>query len=90
MPKFTAFRCYSQPPTVNWGLVFTRFTKVSLRKNNLDVGHRPKTTFDKGALVTELPLLVRTRFQDLFHSPLRGSFRLSLTVLVHYRSAEST
>ena len=33
-----------------------------------------------------LPLLVRTRFQVLFHSPRRGSFRLSLTVLVHYRS----
>ena len=33
-----------------------------------------------------LPLLVCMRFQDLFHSPHRGSFRLSLTVLVHYRS----
>src|SRR2546423_4566321 len=33
-----------------------------------------------------LPLLVGTRFQVLFHSPRRGSFRLSLTVLVHYRS----
>ena len=29
------------------------------------------------------------RFQVLFHSPLRGSFRLSLTVLVHYRSVSS-
>ena len=29
----------------------------------------------------------RTRFQDLFHSPRRGAFHLSLTVLVHYRSA---
>ena len=36
-----------------------------------------------------LPLLVRTRFQVLFHSPNRGSFRLSLTVLVHYRSVRS-
>ena len=25
---------------------------------------------------------------DLFHSPHRGSFHLSLTVLVHYRSEE--
>src|SRR5262245_51892512 len=33
-----------------------------------------------------LPLLVGTRFQVLFHSPHRGSFHLSLTVLVHYRS----
>ncbi len=40
-------------------------------------------------LVVGLPLLVRTRFQVLFHSPRRGSFRLSLTVLVHYRSVRS-
>src|SRR3990170_331694 len=33
-----------------------------------------------------LPPLVGKRFQVLFHSPHRGSFRLSLTVLVHYRS----
>jgi len=30
--------------------------------------------------------LVGIRFQVLFHSPNRGSFHLSLTVLVHYRS----
>ena len=30
--------------------------------------------------------LVSCRFQVLFHSPKRGSFHLSLTVLVHYRS----
>jgi len=30
-------------------------------------------------------LLVSTWFQVLFHSPLRGTFHLSLTVLVHYR-----
>ena len=28
-------------------------------------------------------------FQDLFHSPHRGAFHLSLTVLVHYRSHRS-
>jgi hypothetical protein len=33
-----------------------------------------------------LPLLVSTRFQVLFHSGHPGSFHLSLTVLVHYRS----
>ena len=32
-----------------------------------------------------LRLLVSTRFQVLFHSPARGTFHLSLTVLVHYR-----
>ena len=36
-----------------------------------------------------LPLFVDTRFQDLFHSPRRGSFHLSLTVLVRYRSVGS-
>ena len=30
--------------------------------------------------------LVGAWFQDLFHSPRRGAFHLSLTVLVHYRS----
>ena len=35
---------------------------------------------------TRLLLVVSVQFQDLFHSPCRGSFRLSLTVLVHYRS----
>ena len=33
--------------------------------------------------------LVGTRFQVLFHSPARGAFHLSLTVLVHYRSLGS-
>ena len=33
--------------------------------------------------------LVSTRFQVLFHSAIRGSFHLSLTVLVHYRSLRS-
>ena len=33
-----------------------------------------------------LRLFVSVRFQVLFHSPSRGAFHLSLTVLVHYRS----
>ena len=37
----------------------------------------------------ELPLHVGMRFQVLFHSPQRGSFHLSLTVLVHYRLPSS-
>ena len=32
--------------------------------------------------------LVSSWFQVLFHSPVRGSFHLSLTVLVHYRSLD--
>ena len=34
-----------------------------------------------------LPPIVSARFQVLFHSPNRGSFHLSLTVLVRYRSS---
>ena len=34
-----------------------------------------------------LPLIVSAWFQILFHSPNRGSFHLSLTVLVRYRSS---
>ena len=33
--------------------------------------------------------LVSERFQDLFHSSIRSTFHLSLTVLVHYRSLGS-
>ena len=33
--------------------------------------------------------LVSVWFQDLFHSVIHGSFHLSLTVLVHYRSLSS-
>ena len=33
--------------------------------------------------------LVSIWFQDLFHSLIQGSFHLSLTVLVHYRSLRS-
>ena len=35
---------------------------------------------------SQLRPLVGARVQDLFHSPARGSFHLSLTVLVRYRS----
>jgi hypothetical protein len=37
-----------------------------------------------------LLLFVSIRFQGLFHSPRRGAFHLSLTVLVRYRSLRST
>ena len=40
-------------------------------------------------LTIGLQLLVGLRVQGLFHSPRRGAFHLSLTVLVHYRSPGS-
>jgi hypothetical protein len=45
--------------------------------------------YAKGTPSLTLRLLVSMRFQSLFHSPQRGSFHLSLTVLVHYRSLSS-
>ena len=49
----------------------------------------PSGTADISQALTRivLRLLVSTRFQVLFHSPNRGTFHLSLTVLVHYRSS---
>ena len=40
-------------------------------------------------VITTLRPLVGRRVQGLFHSPARGSFHLSLTVLVRYRSLGS-
>ena len=50
--------------------------------------HSPKGTPSglHSKLCIALRLFVSIRFQVLFHSPNRGSFHLSLTVLVHYRS----
>ena len=43
---------------------------------HISMAHRP---------IIALQLIVSLRFQVLFHSPHRGTFHLSLTVLVHYR-----
>ncbi len=59
---------------------------VKLATNSKSLTHYTKGTQSP---LAELLLLVRTRFQDLFHSLHQGSFRLSLTVLVHYRSVRS-
>ena len=45
--------------------------------------------YAKGTPSLTLRLLVSTWFQVLFHSPQRGTFHLSLTVLIHYRSLVS-
>ena len=47
--------------------------------------HSPKGT--RSGVLLALPPSVSERFQVLFHSPHRGSFHLSLTVLVRYRSS---
>ena len=53
------------------------------------LSHRPIMQEVRGQVSRTLPLLVGIRFQVLFHSPHRGAFHLSLTVLVRYRSCTS-
>ena len=43
----------------------------------------------RGHGIAPLPPLVGVQFQVLFHPPVRSTFHLSLTVLVHYRSSRS-
>src|SRR5690606_28147183 len=56
--------------------------KLATAMNSL--AHSPKGT---PSGVAPLRPVVGTRFQVLFHSPRRGSFHLSLTVLLRYRSS---
>ena len=71
------------------------FPAASPTRLNLAAYHSSLTHYAKGTRShvflpkkdIVLPLLVGIRFQDLFHSPQRGAFHLSLTVLVHYRSS---
>jgi hypothetical protein len=61
---------------------------LNLATESNSPAHTPRGTPSglAGFPAIALRLLVGTRFQVLFHSPHRGSFHLSLTVLVHYRS----
>jgi hypothetical protein len=73
-PVQTRFRC-----------AFTYRLKLARETKSLTHYTRGTPSPPKG-----LRLLVGIRFQGLFHSPHRGAFHLSLTVLVHYRSLRST
>ena len=74
--------------------VQTRFRCASTYRLKLARNFKSLTHYTKGTQSprTNLGLLlfVSIRFQVLFHSPRRGAFHLSLTVLVHYRSLRST
>jgi hypothetical protein len=69
---------------------------LNLATESNSLAHSPKGTPSHVASSSEpegpdpnaivLRQLVSIRFQVLFHSPYRGSFHPSLTVLVHYRS----
>ena len=86
-PGFVSTNCYSRP-------LQTRFPfgsgcpclNLATIRNSL--AHSPKGTPSLlPPLWHSLRLLVDARFQVLFHSPHRGPFHLSLTVLLLYRSS---
>ncbi len=53
------------------------------------LSHRPIMQEVRSQATRALLLIVGNPFQVLFHSPHRGAFHLSLTVLVRYRSCTS-
>jgi len=64
-----------------------RLSRLNLATYHNSPARYTKSTPSPGCLSsTGLRPLVGPWFQVLFHSPHRGSFHLSLTVLVHYRS----
>ena len=72
----------------------TRFPFASGAKHlRLATDNNSQTHYAKGkqspCLATRLLHIVCNRLQVLFHSPNRGSFHLSLAVLVHYRLPRS-
>ena len=74
--------------------VNTRFPFASTAKRfRLATDNNSQTHYAKGTqspgLAAELLHIVGIWFQVLFHSPSRGSFHLSLAVLVHYRLPRS-
>ena len=95
-PSFTLAMGRSPPLRVScprlWRPIRTRFPFASAAERlRLATDKNSRTHYAKGTRspLTGLPHLVGARFQALFHSPARGSFHLSLTVLVHYRSPGS-
>src|SRR5690606_12697014 len=62
-----------------------RVSLPSARHDDCLAGARSTRHAVRGLLL--LRPSVGTRFQSLFHSPRRGSFHLSLTVLLRYRSS---
>ena len=77
---------------VTYRSIKTRFRCAYTYRLKLATYTNSLTHYTKGTQSGPMPLLllVSIRFQVLFHSPYRGAFHLSLTVLVHYRSISST
>jgi hypothetical protein len=74
-------------PRRPFGLAFAPappVSRLSLATQRHSSAHSTKGTPSQGQAL--LRPAVGARFQDLFHSPRRGAFHRSLTVLVRYRS----
>ena len=69
----------------------TRFRCAYTYRLKLAAQSKSLTHYTKGTpLALRPPTVCRRSVSGLFHSPCRGAFHLSLTVLVHYRSLRST
>jgi hypothetical protein len=70
----------------------TRFRYAYAYRLKLAAYTKSLTHYTKGTQSPhkEAPTVCRHSVSGLFHSPRRGAFHLSLTVLVHYRSLRST
>ena len=80
-------------PTPNGLSTLVTLTRWFIIQKARSHHHNPYYIFRASTEDTEergLLLFVSTQFQGLFHSPNRGSFHLSFTVLVHYRLPGST
>ena len=88
MPRSPGFGSNASNSVALFRLAFAAPTPIGL--SLLDtLSHRPIIQ-EVRCQPCGLQLLVGNRFQVLFHSPCRGAFHLSLTVLVRYRSCTST
>ena len=88
MPRSPGFGSNASYSVALFRLAFAAPTPNGLSLHDT-LSHRPIMQEVRGHSLKELPLLVSIRFQVLFHSPNRGAFHLSLTVLVRYRSCTS-
>ena len=88
MPRSPGFGSNSSNSVALFRLAFAAPTPNGL--SLLDtLSHRPIMQEVRRQPIKSLRLLVGNPFQVLFHSPHRGAFHLSLTVLVRYRSHTS-
>ena len=70
--------------------VRTRFRSAFTSRLKLAANRNSRTHYTKGTpSPLRAPTACRRSVSGLFHSPHRGAFHLSLTVLVHYRSLGS-